>query len=298
MLPLRGPIVVRLQGGLGNQMFQYAFGRALAARSDTDVLFDDSSYQNDPLRGYELSVWRTDAPRLPKSERDRLPRRHGGRGALGWARGRPPLRHVKEKPFGFNPRFLDVRPATYLSGYWQSERFFGEVADEVREAFQPRRSPSRETLDTLRRIESCNAVAIHVRRTDYLKIPAMQACDLTYHQRCLDELQSEHPGVEAFVFSDDLDWCREHLRLPCPQHYVGHTTGETAWEDLWMMSRCRHRIIPNSSFSWWAAWLCPDASGVTFAPTPWFNDPACPGEGIAPDRWRRRPGKATAVAAA
>ncbi|MEN0111130.1 MAG: alpha-1,2-fucosyltransferase [Planctomycetota bacterium] len=279
-------------------MFQYAFGRALAARNDADVLFDDASYETDPLREYALDAWRVDPPRLPAADRDRRPRRHGGRGMANWMRGRVPLRLVKEKRFGYHPRFLRPGRATYLAGYWQSERFFASVADEVREAFQPRTPPSAATIEALRRIEAVESVAIHVRRTDYLTVPLLQSCDLGYYHRCLGELLSEKRGVEAFVFSDDLAWCREHLRLSCPMHFVGHTTASTAWEDLWMMSRCRHRVIPNSSFSWWSAWLCPQAEAITFAPKPWFNDPKCPGDDVAPARWRLRAGASRAAAAA
>lgn len=171
MHSLGGPTVVRLQGGLGNQMFQYAFGRALMRRTRHDVLFDDSSYDTDALRAYELGVWRVSVPKLPRSQRDRLPRRYGGHGAFAWSRLRRPLRPVTEKPMGFRPEFLDPRPATYLSGYWQSEAFFADAADEVRAAFRPTRPLSSATARVHERLDATNAVAIHVRRTDYLRLP-------------------------------------------------------------------------------------------------------------------------------
>lgn len=288
-------IVVRLQGGLGNQMFQYAFGKALEKLGDETVLFEATSFADDCLRDLALRVWRVDLPLLVEDELVRMPRRYGGQGYLSLLSCRAPLNKISERPLGFHPRYLRPRKYSLMAGYWQDERFFAAAADEVRAHFRPADSVTKETADVVRRIESTNAVAVHVRRTDYIGHPTLQVCDEQHQSRCLDQLLSEVTGVTAFVFSDDLKWCRQHLRPACPTHYVGHTTGATAHEDLWMMSRCRHHVIPNSSFSWWSAYLKEDPSGQTFAPATWYTDPTYLGHNVAPARWRKVPGRVEAI---
>lgn len=285
-------IVVRLQGGLGNQMFQYAYGLALRRRGAGAVAFDASSFASDRLRELSLSVWGLEVPLLGAADAARLPRRFGGRGWRAWLKGRRPLRKLSERPQGFHRRWLAPPDHSLLCGYWQDERFFEGVENDLRRLFRPARTLAEETLATISRMESSNSVAVHVRRTDYLNVPQMRSCDEGYQERCVRRLCEAESGLTAFVFSDDLAWCREHLRLPCPTRFVGHTPADRAYEDLWMMSRCRHHVIPNSSFSWWSAWLGEPNGGVAFAPRPWFADPALRGVTVAPDRWLAEPGEA------
>lgn len=291
-------IVVRLHGGLGNQMFQYAYGRALMGLGSGPVVYEATSYAEDRLRDFGLNVWSVDLPLLPAEKERALASRYGGLGRKGWLHGVRPLRKVAERPFGFDPRFLQVRDNTHLIGYWQDERFFESVGEEIRNHFKPAQPVTEKTARVVDQVVATNSVAVHVRRTDYLKHAEMQVCDAGYHRRCVEMLLAKHSGLEAYVFSDDLAWCRANLELPCPTHYVDHTTAATAHEDLWMMSRCRHQVIPNSSFSWWAAWLKLDPSGETFAPSPWFNNPERAGEGVACKNWRIVPGTENTAAAA
>ena len=285
-------IVIRLQGGLGNQMFQYAYGRELIARG-RPVVFEDGSFEGDPLRSYELDVWLTSVPLLPAATRPLIPRCFGGDGWRNRLRGKRPLRQIIEDPLGFQPGLLSPPDHSYLDGYWQSEKFFASVRDEIVSAFQPAKRLSAESIAVAWRIQNAvDSVAVHVRRTDYLKLAFMQVVDVGYYQRCVGELVARHAGIEAFVFSDDLAWCEKNLRLPCPTHFVGHNHGATAYEDLWLMSHCRRHVIPNSSFSWWAAWLKKDQAGEVYAPRPWFNDPRMNSPDILPDRWIATPGVA------
>lgn len=277
-------IAIRLQGGLGNQMFQYAYGRELVSRG-YGVVYEDSSFATDSLRDYELDVWRVDAPKLSAADRVLLPRRFEGQGWANWLQGKRPLRKLSERPLGFHQRFLTPPTHAYLTGYWQSERFFPRVRDELVDAFRPAKSVSEESRHVAALVETTNAVAIHVRRTDFLTLSAHQGCGVAYYERCVSDLLNHFAELEVFVFSDDLAWCEANLRFRCPTRFVGHNSGPTAYEDLWLMSRCRHHVIPNSTFSWWSAWLKTDPSGVTYAPAPWFNDPAAPGGDVTPDRW-------------
>lgn len=281
-------IAIRLQGGLGNQMFQYAYGRELVHRG-YEVVYEDASFATDSLRDFELDVWRLQAPRLSSADRVLLPHRFDGQGWKNWLRGRRPLRKVSERPLGFHPRFFSPPSHAYLTGYWQSERFFPHVRDELVEAFRPTKALTAESQAVARQIEATNSIAIHVRRTDYLTLEFAQVCGLDYYERCVSELLSRHEGLEVFVFSDDLSWCEENLRWNCPMHFVGHNRGATAYEDLWLMSRCRRHVIPNSSFSWWAAWLKPDQQGEVYAPKPWSQDPKWDHTEVPATRWLSTP---------
>lgn len=290
-------IVVRLQGGLGNQMFQYAYGCALAHRG-RKVVFDRSSYATDTLRDYELDVWQTEVPTLPASQLGRLPKRYGGNGKLAWLRGQRPLSLRTEKPLGFHARWNQPADNTYLSGYWQSEAFFKNCSGLLRQHFQPRQPLARPARQMLAEIEAGNSVAVHVRRTDYLQLPEMQVCDEQYHRRCVQQLLESEGPMTAFVFSDEPAWCRDHLGLPCDTRVVDDNVTGDAWQQLWLMSRCRHHVIPNSTFSWWAAWLKPDPTGKTFAPDRWWNDPTKSDAGIVPAEWIKMPGRAATRRAA
>lgn len=284
-------IVVRLQGGLGNQMFQYAYGLSLQRRAAGDVVFDASSFASDRQRDLSLDAWSLDVPLLGAGEALRLPRRFGGRGWRLLLSGKRPLRKVSERPLGFHPRHLAPRDNSLLCGYWQDERFFAGVEEELRRLFRPTQRLADESRAIIERMESTNSVAVHVRRSDYLKDPTMRSCDAGYQARCVRRIAQSEMGVTAFVFSDDLAWCRENLRLPCPAHFVGHTAPERAYEDLWMMSRCRHHVIPNSTFGWWSAWLGEPNGGVAYAPRPWFTAAALRHVRVAPARWLSEPGE-------
>jgi hypothetical protein len=285
-------IVIRLQGGLGNQMFQYAYGLSLARRGVGDVVYDTSSFASDRVRNLALDQWGLELPLLSESDAMRLPRRFGGLGWQSWLAGKRPLEKVSERPLGFHPRHLTPPDHSLLCGYWQDERFFEGAEDELRRCFRPTRELAAESLATIAKMESCNSVAVHVRRTDYVNNPPMRSCDDGYQARCVRRLAASQPGLTAFVFSDDLAWCREHLGLPCPTYYVGHTTPDRAYEDLWMMSRCRHFVIPNSTFGWWSAWLGEPGGGIVFAPRPWFAAPDLRSASVVPGRWGTEPGGA------
>lgn len=285
-------LVIRVQGGLGNQMFQYALGRYFAQRDNAEVVYDISSYRQDQLRDYELPVWRIQPRLMDEADQVLLPGRYGGLGWKGRLFGKQPLKRVKEKPFGFHPKYLQPQRHAYYDGYWQSEKFFPGLRNELVAAFQPTQSIGRRTAEVAGQIESTNAVALHVRRTDYLKITAMQSCGLDYYEDCMAELLERHTGLEVFVFSDDLAWCEENLSFNCPMHFIGHNSAAKAHEDLWLMSLCRRHVIPNSTFSWWSAWLKQDQEGEVYAPSPWFNDPKLDGSHLAPEHWLNRPSAA------
>jgi hypothetical protein len=281
-------IFVRLLGGLGNQMFQYAAARALAARHDTGVIWDGRDFRRYRLRPLlidRLAV--TGRAATPDEGRVMAPlRREAARLAAqvglrtGW--------HF-ERSLAYDPRFAALPDGTRLDGYFQSSRYFETIRPALLAEFVPRAAPSAHAAALLGRIRAVSAVALHVRRGDYAANPKTAAvhglCSPGYYRAALARLAAAAPGARVFVFSDDIPWCRATLDLPLDAVFVEGNPPE--W-DIALMAACRHHIIANSSFGWWGAWLA-NPGGLTVAPEPWFDDPALDGRGIAPPGWVRLP---------
>ena len=289
-------IVVRVEGGLGNQMFQVAFGMQLAWRHRTELVLDLSAYAGKPEHGYLLHRFRIDARELRLDERRRLPRRYRDATIAGrpWeassllARNR--LQRVREKPFGFADKYLSTSDGSYLVGYWQSEKFFRDVRDQVREQFSPRGPLSRQSESLRERMLGTPSVAMHIRRGDYVHNSSAAAIyrnlSVEHYRRCIADYLAVRPQAEAVVFSNDIAWCREQLKaLPCPVHFVEHTSPATAHEDLWMMTAAECQIIANSTFSWWGAWLCQHARQRVYAPRSWFHPGTLDDRHLACQSW-------------
>ena len=268
-------VLVKLMGGLGNQLFQYAAGRSLASRLATTLKLDTSFYPRQTLRAYMLSHFQIQAEFASTRELRRctLSRR--------WPRLwqtlglRPRYTMVKEKPFpNFVPDFFTVQGDVFLNGYWQSEAYFREVAPTIRREFAFKNAPDARNHELLAEIAGVNAVAVHVRRGDYLLHPATSqlhgTCSLDYYRRALEYIQKRVEQPHFFVFSDDPAWTQANMKMNAPTSYITHNAAAHGHEDLRLMTACRHFILANSSFSWWGAWLATSVNKVVLAPEQWF----------------------------
>jgi hypothetical protein len=285
-----------LIGGLGNQMFQYATGRRLADHLQTDLLLDISGYANrregDPPRQYDLGCFPVRAEL------------HGVSPSPGASGGRPApiqLRRVlakvgfggrniiKEKGIAFDQRVLTAPDGTYLSGYWQNERYFLGIRSRLLEDFSltARLDPTNQAMGEL--IHKVTSVSLHVRRGDYVTNSATNkfhgTMSLAYYARAVEIVASMVERPHFFVFSDDPVWCQENLRLDHPTSYVTQNTSEFAYMDMWLMAQCQHHIVANSSFSWWGAWLNPSKEKIVVAPKQWFSKPSTGTPEITPAEW-------------
>lgn len=277
LLRPRHAIVSRLQGGLGNQMFQYAAGRAAAWAAGCALVLDTRFLQRpgpSTPRTYALDAWQVEAGV------DSLPR---------WRlKG---CRTLREPSGGFDARVLTaVRPGDALEGYWQSERYFEGIRATLLQEFQLRQPASAANQAWAERIRAAqNATSLHFRRGDYVTLEAAAqthgVCSIEYYRAALSQLNAEGSTPQVFVFSDEPDWVRAEVDLGLPFELVDSRASPAA-EDIWLMSLCANHIVANSSFSWWGAWLSTSA-GRTFAPKHWFRDPALPDQDIVPSRWHR-----------
>lgn len=287
-------IITRLFGGLGNQMFQYAVGRALSITHEQVLKLDveDLSAKTSHY-GYELNrVFGIDAPLADAED---------FRAVLGWQRtlrkvlarrafrGITGGRIVQEPHFHYWPAVRSVSLPCYLAGYWQSELYFHDVSSALRSDFVFAQTISRESELVLSDIEGCNSVSVHVRRGDYAanaRILAVHGmCSPDYYSRAATYIAERTESPTFFLFSDEPDWVAENIRLPGRTELVNVNRGLSSCNDMMLMSRCRHHIIANSTFSWWAAWLNPSPSKMVVAPARWFASNAFNTSALLPSSW-------------
>ena len=284
-------IVVALNGGVGNQLFQYAAARALALRLGVPVGIDRRWYDGRRGRHYALDRFAIrPAPVAPGV----LPFRDGkilGR-LLSSLGGR--MRVHREAGLAFDPRLLELHDGTYLRGVFQSERYFADQEETIRRDLAFVDPPDAASRAVLAEIGESLAVSLHVRRGDYVSDPRIASVHgtvaLDYYARAATLIAVRAGGEpRIFVFSDDPAWVAANLKLGFPSRIVAHNGVERATEDMRLMAACRHHILANSSFSWWGAWLNPSADKIVVAPEPWFRDATLDGSTIVPDRWIRLP---------
>jgi hypothetical protein len=261
--------IVKIYGGLGNQMFQYAFARSLAASCRDELRIDSTALRGDRLHnGYELErVFGIDMPEAPEREVDRLSVRP--KGFLSRARRKYLTKrtHIIDRKYGYQPELLARDGEAYFEGYWQSEKYFAGSADEIRRRFAFKNPLSARNLALLEELPRPIA-SLHVRRGDYLKYANLDICTRGYYERAIESIG---PEITSFiVLSEDPEYCRSILRLGGKAAaFVDWNRGLDSWQDMALMSRCDHHVIANSSFSWWGAWLNPSGRKRVIAPSVW-----------------------------
>jgi len=272
-------IIVRVLGGLGNQMFQYAAGIAMAQLHGARALLHLGDLNDRTSHGgYALAkTFGLQAPEATNAELQAVLglayplRRVMLHRKAGWLRS---SRIVVEPHFAYWDGLRAVQPPYYLAGYWQAPRYFAGHEPEVRAAFSFAWEASPAVAELARRIGSCEAVSVHVRRGDYVTNPGMAklhgVLPLDYYERALRVVAERVERPTFFVFSDDTAWARANVRVAGETHFVGADARTNAREDLRLMTLCRHHIIANSTFSWWGAWLATHPQQVACAPLRWF----------------------------
>lgn len=272
--------LIKMTGGLGNQMFIYALYLQMK-RNFSSVRIDLSDMVHYNVHhGYEMNR----IFNLPKTE----------------FCINQPLKKVME--FLFFKTILERKqngsleaytkkytwPFIYFKGFYQSEKYFSDIKDEIRKAFTFNLEiANAKSLEIIKKIDADNnAVSIHIRRGDYLQPKHWESigcvCQLPYYKNALSELEKRIPNPSYYVFSDDIAWVKENIPLENAT-FINWNKGEDSWQDMMLMSHCRHHIICNSTFSWWGAWLNPRKDKVVIIPEKWFNHSEAPY--IYPEGW-------------
>jgi hypothetical protein len=202
-----------------------------------------------------------------------------------------PERYIVERQFNFDPDMLTLRHDAYYEGYWQTERYFKDIADSIRADFTLIDAPDDTTRSLIEGMNKHSAVSLHVRRGLYVTHPVFSAvhgaCGPDYFEKAIAYISERVQSPHFYIFSDDHVWAKEHIKPPFPTTYVDHTNAETPHADILLMSSCKHHIIANSTFSWWGAWLNPSPEKIVVGPSKWFNQGKYNTADILPAAWIR-----------
>lgn len=286
--PDPGPITVGVFGGLGNQLFQYAMGRALALRTGRNLELDIRFFDSKRPFKYELDNFHVQAS---VGTQESLPPYKNKRFSyLYWRYFASRNRFIREGVTDPFEKELPEGGSVYLHGYWQSPTNFSDAAEVIRKDLSPISVGNQENIDLLEKISRCESVAIHIRRGDYLtskKAKQIYAnCSIPYYLRALEKFRSESQSeITAFIFSDDPDWASENLKTCCSSEVVSINGPESPHRDLCLMARCKHQIIANSTFSWWAAWLNNNPRKMVSAPKWWLKNRKSTDARLIPEGW-------------
>ena len=276
-------IIVKLLGGLGNQMFQFAAGYALATHHDLPLKVDLTALKNYPRHsGFQLD--KIFAGHFEQAKKIDLFKSLGllsskiskqGIEVSTEATLKSGSRVLQQPTLNFWPEFFDYRKKNmYVSGYWQSSKYFEGVENELRRIFEFKNLLEDNNLKLAEEMRSRQSVSIHMRRGDYVTNPRANAfhgvCSKAYYDTSIEYIRQQYPNANFYVFSDDPEFAGATFHGQDDFKIIKNNSGESSYRDMQLMGFCKHHIIANSTFSWWGAWLCRHRSKTVIAPKKWF----------------------------
>lgn len=291
-------IEVALNGGLGNQLFQYAAARALAQKYQTNLVLDLIPLYSKlqlknaaTFRPYELEHFNIQAAcKLPFFTNKYLYPIAKSAFYVHKFSKKLQLNYFKENHFEFDSSMLAQPDNTYLDGHFQSEKYFKSIEHIIRKELTFKNNLDAVNLATQQKIEQSNAVAIHIRRGDYISIKRnaskFATISIRYYLNAIQYIAAKISSPIFYIFSDDIEWAKENLKVDFPLFFINHNnSAAAAYKDMQLMSLCKHNIIANSTFSWWSAWLNNNPEKIIIAPQKWFEDSSINSNDIYPTEW-------------
>lgn len=258
-------IICKLKGGLGNQLFQYAVGRYVSNRVKTPLILDGLDYENDPLRTLQIKHLRTKGIYIDTNIEKNL--------LLLVKRLKKFNIFTEKETFTFDKNIYNVGRFTQIEGYWQNYNYFIGIKEDLKKELIPKKIDRRNNLMSEKIRATSNSVCLHIRRGDLISNPGVGkvhgVMDLEYYLNNLDYLNKKLTNLHVFVFSDDMAWAKENIKHK-NIYFVDFNSGDEAYKDFALMRSCKHFVIPNSTLSWWAAWLEGD-QGIVIAPKRWLK---------------------------
>lgn len=272
-------VTILLSGGLGNQMFQYAAAKALAQRLDSPLnidLYGLTKKTKATVRSYELDIFNIDAPirstikgklvikMRPFIQKHRLFFQHFGILTDTYA-------------LQYESLIETIKGNIIMSGYFQSEQYFKDVKSDIYKGFSFKKPLNNKNLEVAKKVAQSESIAIHIRRGDYITDKGANqnfvTCGKEYYQKAITYIANKIQNPIFYVFSEDMDWVKENLDFgDFPVTFIDWNRGSESYLDMQLMSLCKHNIIANSSFSWWAAWLNQNTQKIIVAPEKWFQE--------------------------
>lgn len=297
---MRNLVLIKLNGGLGNQMFQYAVAYTIALQYNSTLVLDHQLFKltkkkpGHTPRRFELEIFGIDHRIATKEDIQyfqNLSLKNKIRRKLCF--NYPKL--FSEKNFEYQHAIEEALPPVYLKGFFQSYKYFESFSKEIYELFLfPPDKLNSENKVILKKIGNTQSVSVHIRRGDYVQDNITQQfhgnCSLGYYTQAISEMVKQNKEVEFFFFSDDMEWVEDQFNsFDIRKTFVTSNRGNNSWIDMFLMSKCEHNIIANSSFSWWAAWLNKNDKKIVISPKQWFRNPdkAKLTHDLIPHEWMR-----------
>ncbi len=261
-------IISKINGGLGNQMFQYAIAKAIAVKNNDTFKLDINAYETYELHnGYRLNVFNiTEDIALKKDIED--------------FKGKSSLINKILNKLNFNQNIYREKERTifdkevfykndiYLDGYWQNEKYFIDIRNDILKDFTFKKQNTKVVDSYLENINSSNSVSIHVRRGDYSKHSEIGILDISYYKNAIGYIYDKIDNPIFYIFSNDIKWCEDNFNFLENKIFINNT--KTEIDDMILMRNCKHNIVANSSFSWWSAWLNQNEEKMVIAPKKWM----------------------------
>lgn len=289
-------IITQLTGGLGNQLFQYAIAKAIALKNGVPMKIDLSFFKDYKWHAYSLAPFNIDENVASAEECTDLLNPSLSllsRGLNKLTKKEKQSYKLEEKGFAFDCSILDEKPPKYMIGYWQSEKYFTSIEKTIRKDFEVKIPPSEENQKLLDEILKSNSVSIHIRRGNYVSDEVINnfhgTCSMEYYETAISYLKENVDNPIFYIFSNDIPWSRKHLNFEGTKVFVDVNDDTTDYEDLRLMQNCKHNIIANSTFSWWAAWLNSNPSKTIITPKQWFANEEMQNQiqDLIPEKWIR-----------
>ena len=283
-------IIIRLKGGLGNQMFQYALGRSLSLEHGLAFKVD-SSYLHSMNQSDRLLRLRNFNLDLEECGKDEIAVYAGAfQKILDCFLPFSKKKKILEGSPRFDERVLHKKDG-YFDGHWNTERYFQKFESAIVEDFRLKEPFGEAARIFFEKMQSePNATSIHVRRGDYAAIKKIAerhgTLPISYYEQAMEGIAHKFPQAHFFIFSDDIAWAKEHMPKKYSLTFVSNPAIED-YEELMLMAMCKHNIIANSTFSWWAAWLNRNAEKVIIAPRRWFLDVTIDTRDLIPSSWQQ-----------
>lgn len=286
--------IVKFNGGLGNQLFEYAFGLAVEDYYKEEVYYDVSNYNLkthlETSRPFLLNKYNTHLKFARKKERKKCINENSKlKNKVNKLFKKEIFKEKSNRIIEKHAQIYDEnmfleKENIYFEGFFQSEKYFKHIRKKVLENFTLKESLDEKNTYFLNKILNSTSISLHIRRGDYLLCDCMENCNLDYYYQGIDYIKQKiNNNIEIFIFSDDIPWVKENLKIADKVNYIDINNDAASYCDIELMRNCKHNIIANSSFSWWGAWLNNNPNKIVIAPRIWFKNE--PQYDIIPEEW-------------